>query len=85
MGDYWRALDQRIPEGDGASETVKEGKRGKETIFRSGIEDDGKLRDVADEIMMRKNHTLGFTRTAAGKKQDRFFVSALAWKPEPAS
>src|SRR5205823_11850583 len=85
ISDYWRALDERIPEGDGTAETVEKGERGKKTVVRPGIEHDGKLGDVADDIMMRKNDAFGFAGAATGKKQDCFFVAAVARKAEPAS
>jgi hypothetical protein len=80
-----RALDQRIPEGDGAAETVKKGKRSQKTIFRAGIKHDGKLRNVTDDVVMGKNDSLGFTGTPAGEKENCFFMAALSRQTEPAS
>ena len=84
VSDNRRALDQRIPEGDGAAEAVEKRQGGQEELVFPGVEKDGELGDIAEDVAVTEDNAFRFSRTPTGKKQNCFFMSALSRQIEPA-
>src|SRR6185295_10122058 len=66
------ALEERVEERDSATEAVEKWERGEDQIGFPGVERDGELGDVAQDIAMAEDHALRFARAATGEKEDRF-------------
>ena len=76
VSDERVALDDRKPQGHGATERVEEGQAAEDFIFSRQTQTEGKLGDVANNIPVAEGHAFGFAGAATGENQGGFLIAS---------
>src|SRR5262245_10722172 len=84
ISDNSHAFDERIPERDGRSESMKKRKGREDGVGLSRVQQLSELRDISDDITVADDNALWFSSGSTRKQQDCFSVAAFLWNLQKA-